>query len=132
MSEAAIAAGIRRIEAVAGNAVARMGEKGSARQEEKFEALARKKAESRRCRHFRQTSRRAMAASIDARAAHLEKLEAEVRAWEKQEAKAEGAELQKRAAAIAKNCSKHMARNPSSSRRSMGPTATCFRRCSIR
>ena len=44
-----------------------------------------------------------MAASIDARAAHLEKLEAEVHAWEKQEAKAEGAEVQKRAAAIAKS-----------------------------
>jgi alanyl-tRNA synthetase len=42
-----------------------------------------------------------MVASIEKRAAQLETAEAEIRAWEKEQAKAAGAELQRRAAAIA-------------------------------
>ena len=43
VSEGAIAAGIRRIEAVAGDEVLRWVENEAARQQEKFEMLARKK-----------------------------------------------------------------------------------------
>jgi alanyl-tRNA synthetase len=103
LSEGAIAAGIRRIEAVAGNAVGEWARVEAAHQEEKFQALARRKSGLAALPAFETTTATAMAASIDARTAHLEKLEAEVRAWEKQEAKAEGAELQKRATAIAKS-----------------------------
>ena len=103
LNEGAIAAGIRRIEAVAGNAVGEWARKEAARQEEKFVALTRKKEKLAPLPVFASQSPVEMAASIDERAVHLEKLEAEVRAWEKQEAKAEGAEVQKRATAIAKN-----------------------------
>ena len=103
LSEGAIAAGIRRIEAVAGHAVSEWAQTEAACQEERFQALAKKKPELAPLPAFETTSASKMAASIDARAVHLEKLEAEVHAWEKQEAKAEGAEVQKRAAAIAKS-----------------------------
>ena len=43
VKEEAIAAGIRRIEAVAGDAVSDWAEREAARQQEKFEMLARKK-----------------------------------------------------------------------------------------
>ena len=103
LNEGAIAAGIRRIEAVAGNAVGEWARKEAAHQEEKFAALTRKKERLAPLPAFARRSPTEMAMSIDARTAHLEKLEAEVRAWEKQEAKAEGVELQKRATAIAKS-----------------------------
>ena len=103
LSEGAIAAGIRRIEAVAGNAVGEWARSESARQDENFQAQAKKRPDLAPLPAFETTSASKMAASIDTRAAHLEKLEAEVRVWEKQEAKAEGAEVQKRAAAIAKS-----------------------------
>ena len=44
LSEGAIAAGIRRIEAIAGNAVGEWARAEAARQEEKFQALARRKS----------------------------------------------------------------------------------------
>ncbi len=97
LSEGAIAAGIRRIEAIAGDAVGQWMQAEAARQEEKFHALTKKKTDLAALPAFAATD----AASIDARAAHLEKLEAEVRDWEKAKAKADEAGMQSRAAAIA-------------------------------
>jgi alanyl-tRNA synthetase len=102
VKEEAIAAGIRRIEAVAGGAARDWAKQEAAKQQEKFEALVRKKngivplpafAES------EQTS--AMLTQIDARLAHLETLEAEVHEFEKQHAKASEADLRSRAGMIA-------------------------------
>jgi alanyl-tRNA synthetase len=102
LSEGAIAAGVRRIEAIAGNAVSEWARAEATRQEGKFEALARKKPRLVALPEFETTTAAAMAASIDVRAAHLEKLDVEVRDWEKANAKATEAGMQNRAAAIAK------------------------------
>jgi alanyl-tRNA synthetase len=101
--EEAIAAGIRRIEAVAGTAAREWATHEAKRQEEKFEALRKKKSDISTLPRFSETQEtRAMFDQIDARTAHLEKLEVEVRDWEKQNAKQAEAELQKHAATIAK------------------------------
>jgi alanyl-tRNA synthetase len=103
VSEFAIAAGIRRIEAVAGDAVNDWAKQEAARQQEKFEMLSRKKPGLAALLAFANESKAdAMLAKIDIRAAHLEKLEAEVRQWEKQNTKTAEAELRSRAEAIAK------------------------------
>src|SRR5438270_2022636 len=102
VSESAIAAGIRRIEAVAGEAARAWAEKEAARQQEKFEILARRKpgiAALPVLVEKGETSE--LLKQIDARVAHLEKLEAEVHDWEKRTAKAAEADLQSRAAKIA-------------------------------
>ena len=101
LSEGAIAAGIRRIEAIAGQAVDEWARAEAERQEEKFEALAKKKTGLTNLPAFETATGETMLASIDTRAAHLEKLEAEVRDWEKANAKAAETEMQSRAAAIA-------------------------------
>ena len=101
--EEAIAAGIRRIEAVAGDAARDWAKQEAARQQGKFEALARKKTGIAALPEFApgaETS--AMLEQIDARSAHLEKLEAEVHEWEKQQTKASDVELRSRAEGIAK------------------------------
>src|SRR5262249_38624056 len=101
--EEAIAAGIRRIEAVAGEAARNWAIHEAARQGERFETLKRKKSDVAALPAFDDRIETAkMLKVIDARAAHLEKLEAEVREWEKKEAKASEAELKSRAAEIAK------------------------------
>jgi alanyl-tRNA synthetase len=100
--EEAIAAGIRRIEAVAGDAARGWATQEAARQQEKFEALARKKPDIAALPVFRtDVTTSEMLQQIDARAAHLEKVEVEVRDWEKQSAKTAEAELRSRAAQIA-------------------------------
>jgi alanyl-tRNA synthetase len=100
--EEAIAAGIRRIEAVAGNAARDWAKREAARQQEKFKALARKKPDIAPMPVFKNDATTfEMLQQIDARAAHLEKVEAEVREWEKQSAKTAEAELRSRAAQIA-------------------------------
>ena len=100
--EEAIAAGIRRIEAVAGEAARAWAKQEAARQQEKFEALARKKSDIAGLPVFaKEVATAEMLGQIDARSAHLEKLDAEVRDWEKQHAKSVEADLQKRAAEIA-------------------------------
>jgi alanyl-tRNA synthetase/REP element-mobilizing transposase RayT len=102
LREEAIAAGIRRIEAVAGEAARAWAQQEAARQQEKFEVLVRKKSDSAALPAFlNELETKEMLASVDARVAHLEKVETEVRAWEKQNAKAAGAEMQSRAATIA-------------------------------
>ena len=101
--EEAIAAGIRRIEAVAGEAARDWARQEAARQQEKFETLARKKSDIASLPAFTNSTQTAeMLRQIDARTAHLEKLDTEVRDWEKQNTKAAEAEMQSRAAMIAK------------------------------
>jgi alanyl-tRNA synthetase len=102
VKEEAIAAGIRRIEAVAGGAAREWAQHEATRQQEKFANLARKKSDIVALPAFADDAQTAeMLKQIDARAAHLEKLETEVRDWEKQHAKSAEAELQSRAVSIA-------------------------------
>jgi alanyl-tRNA synthetase len=102
VKEEAIAAGIRRIEAVAGDAARSWAKQEAARQQEKFEALTRKKPDVASLPVFENDAGTSeMLQQIDARAAHLEKMDAEVRDWEKQSAKTAEAELRSRAAQIA-------------------------------
>ena len=102
VSESAIAAGIRRIEAVAGEAARAWAEKEAARQQEKFEMLTRKKPDIAALPIFAGNAETSeLLKQIDARTAHLEKLETEVHDWEKRTAKAAEADLQTRAAKIA-------------------------------
>jgi alanyl-tRNA synthetase len=100
--EEAIAAGIRRIEAVAGDAARDWAKQEAAKQQEKFEGLARKKDGIAALPAFAESAEtKAMLEQVDARSAHLEKLEAEVHEWEKQHAKASEADLRNRAGTIA-------------------------------
>jgi alanyl-tRNA synthetase len=102
VGEEAIAAGTRRIEAVAGDAARTWAKEEAARQQEKFEALARKKPDIPGLPGFEPNGDTAeMLKQIDARAAHLEKVDADVREWEKKTTKAAEAELRSRAAGIA-------------------------------
>src|SRR5206468_1710215 len=98
VKEEAIAAGTRRIEAVAGDAARAWAKEEAARQQEKFEALARKKPDIPALPAFETKADTAeMLKQIDARTAHLEKVDADVREWEKKTAKAAEAELRSRA-----------------------------------
>jgi len=100
--EEAIAAGIRRIEAVAGDAARKWAEQEASRQKEKSATLARKKPDIAELPVFESNADTAeMLKQLDARAAHLEKLESEVREWEKKSSKAAEAELKSQAARIA-------------------------------
>jgi alanyl-tRNA synthetase len=102
VKEEAIAAGTRRIEAVAGDAARTWATQEAARQHEKFEALTRKKPDIASLPRFQDDGATAeMLQQIDARAAHLEKVDADVREWEKKTAKSAEAELKSRAAQIA-------------------------------
>src|SRR5438445_3610383 len=87
--EEAIGAGIRRIEAVAGEAACNRAKQEAAHQQERFEALARKKPDVAVLPAFESKADTSeMLKKIDARAAHLNKVEAEVHEWEKKQAKA--------------------------------------------
>ena len=102
VKEEAIAAGIRRIEAVAGEATRFWAKEEAARQQEKFEALKRKKPDIAVLLPFDDAGQTdAMVKQIETREASLEKLDAEVREWEKKVSKAADAEMQSRAATIA-------------------------------
>ena len=107
VKEEAIAAGTRRIEAVAGDAARTWATQEAARQHEKFEALARKKPDVAVLAAFEDDVATAeVLKQIDARAAHLEKVDTEVREWEKKTAKSAEAELKSRAAQIAAELAK--------------------------
>jgi alanyl-tRNA synthetase len=100
--EEAIAAGTRRIEAVAGDAARAWANEEAARQQERFEALARRKPDIAALPAFVGEGETAeMLKQIDARAALLEKVDADVREWEKKTTKAAEAELRSRAAQMA-------------------------------
>jgi alanyl-tRNA synthetase len=102
VKEEAIAAGTRRIEAVAGDASRAWATQDAARQREKFEALARKKPDLASLPAFQAEAATAeMLQQIDARTAHLEKVDADVREWEKKTAKSAEAEVKSKAAQIA-------------------------------
>ncbi len=102
VKEEAIAAGTRRIEAVAGDAARVWAREEAARQQEKFEMLARKKTDLSPLPVFIDTVQTdEMLKQIGARAAHLEKLDVDVRAWEKKHAKEAGADLRSWATQIA-------------------------------
>ena len=102
VKEEAIAAGTRRIEAVAGDAAQAWAKQEAARQQEKFDALARKKPDIAALPAFQDNAATAeMLQQIDARAAHLEKVDADVREWEKKTSKAAEADLKSTAAQIA-------------------------------
>ena len=101
--EEAIAAGVRRIEAVSGEAARRWAKEEAERQQKKFEMLSRKKSDLVALPVFEEDGKtRALLDQVDLRAAHLEKIEGEVREWEKKGAKASEAQLKIRAAEIAK------------------------------
>ncbi len=102
VKEEAIAAGTRRIEAVAGDAARAWAKEESKRQQEKFETLSRKKPDLSLLPVFTDTVQTdEMLKQIDARAAQLEKLDVDVREWEKKHAKEASADLRSRAAQIA-------------------------------
>jgi alanyl-tRNA synthetase len=102
VKEEAIAAGTRRIEAVAGDAARAWAKDEATRQQEKFEALARRKPDIAASPVFKSEAETAeMLKQIDTRASHLEKLETKVREWEKKTTKAAEAELRSQAAQIA-------------------------------
>jgi alanyl-tRNA synthetase len=102
VKEEAIAAGTRRIEAVAGEAAREWAKAEAQRQDQRFATLRRKRAEIVALPRFDENADTALVLQqIDARAAHLEKLDVDLRGWEKQQAKAGEAQLRSRAAAIA-------------------------------
>ena len=102
VKEEAIAAGIRRIEGVAGEAARSWAKHEATHQHEKFEALVRKKPDIAPLPAFHNDATTSeMLRQVDVRAAHLEKIEGEVRDWEKQSAKRVETQLRSRAAQIA-------------------------------
>jgi alanyl-tRNA synthetase len=102
VKEEAIAAGTRRIEAVAGDAARVWAKEEAQHQEERFKALSRKKSDLSPLPNFNDTAGTdEMLKQIDARAAHLEKLDVDVREWEKKHAKEAEADVRSRGAQIA-------------------------------
>jgi alanyl-tRNA synthetase len=100
--EEAIAAGIRRIEAIAGGAVREWAINEARKQQEKFEILSLKESDLGALSQFDSTADpEFLLHQIESRAAQLEQMEAQTRALEKSQAKAAEADLQSRAAAIA-------------------------------
>jgi len=113
VSESAIAAGIRRIEAVAGDQVEKWAEEEIRRQDEKFLSLAkRKKGLSPLPAIPAKEGVEAIIERIEERAVRLKEIEEEVHQSEKKQAKASEVELRQKAAAIAQElASSHSERN---------------------
>jgi alanyl-tRNA synthetase len=106
VKEEAIAAGTRRIEAVAGDAARVWAQEEAKRQEERFEILSRKKSDLAALPVFTDIMQTPeMLKQIDARTTHLEKLDLDVRDWEKKHAKEAEADVRSRGAQIANELS---------------------------
>ena len=102
VSEGAIAAGVRRIEAVAGGAVLEWAAQEAGRQQEKFDTLSRRKSGLAALPALGEGAGAATTlASLEARRTRLEQSDEEVREWEKQNAKAAESEIKTRAIALA-------------------------------
>jgi alanyl-tRNA synthetase len=102
VSESAIAAGIRRIEAVAGDQVKTWAEEEIRRQDEKFVSLAKRKKDLSPLPAVPATERvEAIIEKIEERAVRLKEIEEEVHQSEKKQAKVAESELRQKAAAIA-------------------------------
>jgi len=102
VSESAIAAGTRRIEAVAGDQVRKWAEEEVRRQDEKFATLVKRKAGLSPFPAISPNQKLStMIESIEERAERLKQVEEEVHQSEKQQAKAAESELRQRAAVIA-------------------------------
>jgi alanyl-tRNA synthetase len=108
--EEAIAAGTRRIEAVAGDAARAWAQEEAVRQQERFDALARRKPDIPALPAFESKADTAkMLKQIDTRSVHLETMDADVRGWEKKHAKKAEADLRSRAAQIVKELTRSCA-----------------------
>src|SRR5438874_1697511 len=106
VKEEAIAAGTRRIEAVAGDAARAWATQEAAQQQHKFETLTRKKPDIAPLPAFQDDAPTdEMLKQIEARAAHMEKLDVDVREWEKKHAKEAEAVLRSLGAQIANELS---------------------------
>ena len=104
--EEAIAAGIRRIEAIAGSAVRDWAEQEAKKQQDKFEMLALKKSGLAELPALNSDSDAPeLLRQIEQRTGRLEQIESQVRESEKQQAKTAEADLQSRAANIANDLS---------------------------
>jgi alanyl-tRNA synthetase len=101
ISESAIAAGIRRIEAVAGDEVLAWARREAVKQDEKFAALSRKKPDISALTALCEGGKATAAESIARRASQLNRIEEEVHSWEKQQSKAAQTELRDRAGKMA-------------------------------
>jgi alanyl-tRNA synthetase len=118
VSESAIAAGIRRIEAVAGDQVKKWAEEEISRQDERFASLAKRKKD---LSPLATTPVRlgpategieAVIETIEKRAVRLKEIEEEVHQSEKKQAKAAESELRQKAAEIAQElASLHSGKN---------------------
>jgi alanyl-tRNA synthetase/REP element-mobilizing transposase RayT len=100
--EEAVAAGIRRIEAITGSVIRDWAEQEAKKQQDKFEMLARKKSDLAELPPFdrsRETAK--LLEQIEQRSTHIEQIEGQVREWEKKQAKSAEADLQSRAAKVA-------------------------------
>jgi alanyl-tRNA synthetase len=102
VSESAIAAGTRRIEAVAGDEVKKWATEEIRRQDEKFVSLAKRKKGISPLPGIPATEKvEAIIEKIEERAVRLKEIEEDVHQSEKKQAKAAESELRQRAAAIA-------------------------------
>jgi alanyl-tRNA synthetase len=102
LSESAIAAGIRRIEAVTGNALIDYVHSELLKQEERHSILRKRRVDLVLLKSFKESNSPLETwKSFAARQVELEKLESDVREWEKQNAKEQAASWQKEAAAQA-------------------------------
>ncbi len=113
VSESAIAAGVRRIEAVSGAAAREWARHEAARQQEKFDALVKKKNDLAPLSKFSDAAdANEMLKQIDVRAEALHLAEADVLEFEKKKSKAAEADLQRKVAGLAGELAEKHAKEP--------------------
>ncbi len=101
LSEGAIAAGVRRLEAVCGPAVADYVSQEKSRQEERYSALKQKKSDLSQIPALSGSEPALLWKSFEARQQWLQQMESEIREWEKQQQKQLESGWQSQAAAQA-------------------------------